>query len=77
MVCVHIYVCEYINCECRKNLQIAINRYSQLKPVLRYATLLIVHLYLYNVVHNNMIGTKGTISQAAIISRPLEPQASD
>ena len=26
-----VYVCESINCECRKYSQLAINRYSQLK----------------------------------------------
>ena len=31
----HVYVCESINCERRKN---SINRYSQLKPVLLYFT---------------------------------------
>ena len=33
----HVYVCESINCECRKYSQFAINRYSQLKLVLWYA----------------------------------------
>ena len=32
----HIYVCESINCECRKYSQFAINRNSQLKTNLRY-----------------------------------------
>ena len=32
----HVYVCESINCDRRKNSQFAINRYSQLKPILRY-----------------------------------------
>ena len=35
-VYVHVYVCESINCETYKNSQFAINRYSQLKPDLRY-----------------------------------------
>ena len=32
---VHVYVCESINYETLKNLQFAINRYSQSKPDLR------------------------------------------
>ena len=37
----HVYVCESINCERRKNSHFAINRYSQLKPVLWYVLCLL------------------------------------
>ena len=62
----YVYVCEYINCKHRKNLQFTVNRFSQsglhlggggTRPPLRIAT-----IYIHNIESSPQIDRKGCLN---------------